>query len=83
MELPSGGDNYDGAGVDQLCVKQRPPATAVQVGGLNHVGVGVDPEHQPAVGIHGQTLWTNQIYTATPNQTWAGLKQQQQPLCGR
>lgn len=82
MELPSGGDNYDGPGVHQLCVKQSPPPTAVQVGGLDQVGVGVDPEHQPAVGIHCQTLWTDQIYTATPKQTWACLKQQL-ALCGR
>lgn len=66
--LPSGGDNYDGPGVHQLCAEQGPPPTAVQVGGLDQIGVGVDPEHQPAVGIHRQTLWTDQIYTATPKQ---------------
>lgn len=68
MELPSGGDNYDGPRVHQVCVKQSPPPTAVQVGGLDHVGVGVDPEHSPTVGVHCQTLWTDQIYTAKPSQ---------------
>lgn len=77
MELPSGGDNYDGPRVHQVCVKQSPPPTAVQVGGLDHVRVGVDPEHSPTVGIHCQTLWTDQIYTAKPSQHWAWSKQQQ------
>lgn len=45
MELPSGRDNDDGPGVHQVRVKQSPPPTAVQVGGLDHVGVGVHPEH--------------------------------------
>lgn len=78
MELPSRGDNNDGPGVHQLCAKQSPPPTAVQVAGLNQVGVGVDPEHHPAVGIHGQTLWTDQIYTATPRQKNGHLNQRLQ-----
>lgn len=74
MELPSGRDHYDGPGVHQVSVKQSPPPTAVQVGGLDQVGVGVDPEHQPPVGIHRQPLWTDQIYTATPKQRWVLFK---------
>lgn len=37
--LPGGRDHYDGPGVDQVCVKQSPPPTAVQVGAFDHVRV--------------------------------------------
>ena len=37
--LPGGRDHYDGPGVDQVCVEQRPPPAAVQVGAFDHVGV--------------------------------------------
>lgn len=67
-QLPGGGDDDDGPGVHQLCVKQNPPPAAVQVGGLDQIDVGVDPEHQPAVGIHRQTLRTDQVCAAIPNQ---------------
>lgn len=60
---PGGGDHNDGPRVDQLCVEERAPAAAVQVGALDHVGVGVHPEHQPALHVHCQTLGTDQICT--------------------
>ncbi len=61
-DLPGGRDHDDGAGVDQICVKQRPPPAAVKVGAFDHVGVRVDPEHQPTFDVHRQTLWTDQVY---------------------
>lgn len=61
---PGGGDHDDGPWVDQLRVEERVPAAAVQVGALDHVGVGVHPEHQPALHVHGQTLGADQICTA-------------------
>lgn len=61
--LPGVRVHYDGPGVDQVCVKQRPPPAAVQVGAFYHVRVGVHPEHQPTFDVHRQTLRTDQIYT--------------------
>lgn len=61
---PGGGDHDDGPRVDQLRVEERAPAAAVQVGALDHVGVGVHPEHQSALHVHGQTLGADQICTA-------------------
>lgn len=60
---PGGGDHDDGPRVDQLCVEERAPAAAVQVGALDHIGVGIHPEHQPALRVHSQTLWADQICT--------------------
>ncbi len=69
MDLPSGRDHDDGAGVDQVCVKQGPPPAAIQVGAFDHVRVRVDPEHQPTSDVHCQTLRTDQIYTQQGDRT--------------
>lgn len=60
---PGGGDHNDGSRIDQLCVEERAPAAPIQVGALNHVRVGIHPEHQPALHVHSQTLRADQICT--------------------
>lgn len=72
--LPGGRDHYDGPGVDQVRVKQSPPPAAVQVGAFDHVRVRVDPEHQPAIGVHCQTLWTDQICEETIQKALSSFK---------
>lgn len=59
--LPGGWNHYNGSGVDQVGVEQNPPLAAVQVGAFDHVGGGVDPEHQPTFDIYCQTFWTDEI----------------------
>lgn len=67
MVLPGGRNHYDCTGVDQVCVKQGPPPTAVQVGSFNHIRSRVNPEHQPAFDIHCQTFWTDEICRSEKN----------------
>lgn len=74
--LPGGRDHYDGAGVDQVRVEQRPPPAAVQVGAFDHVRVWVDPEYQPTFDVHRQTLWTDQIYKQTIKNVLTSIKRQ-------
>lgn len=61
--LPGGGDHDDGPRVDQIRVEESAPAAAVQVGAFDHIRVGVHPEHQPTVHVHGQALGADQICT--------------------
>lgn len=74
--VPGGRNHYDGAGVDQVCVEQRPPPAAVQVGALDHVRVWVDPEYQPTFNVHRQTLRTDQIYKQTIQKVLTSIKRQ-------